>query len=275
VPVVATYHGIYSARTAPKRWYNAVMTRGDIVIANSNFTRRHVLTQHATASDKVVVIPEGVDTSVFDPVAVSSERVAAVRAQWGLRPDDGRRVILVAARLTAWKGHRILIEALARMAARESVILVFAGPGESSPYANGLRAAAVAPGLADSVRLPGPCDDMPAACLAADIIVSPSVEAESFGRTVAEAGAMGRPVIVSDLGGAPEIIVDGVTGWLTSAGDAGALARTLETALNLPPDDRAAMGATARARIESRFSLSAMCEATFALYDRLCEDVRI
>ena len=57
VPVVATYHGIYSARSAAKRWYNGVMTRGDLVIANSDFTRAHVLGEHAVRPDRVIVVP--------------------------------------------------------------------------------------------------------------------------------------------------------------------------------------------------------------------------
>jgi len=274
VPIVATYHGIYSARSGLKRWYNAVMTRADRVIANSGFTRDHIAAEHAGAAARVAVIPEGVDTALFDPAAVGPERVAAIRAAWGLPADDPRKVILVAARLTGWKGHKVMVEALAGMAARTDTVLVFAGTGESSAYADGLRADAARLGLAEAVRLPGPCDDMPAAYAAADIVASPSVQAESFGRTVAEAGAMGRPTVVSGIGGAPEIIVDGVSGWLTPAGDGAAWVRALDHAMGLSPEDRAAMGLSARNLILSRFSVAAMCAATFDLYGQLCDTGR-
>ena len=71
VPVVATYHGIYSAGSPLKRWYNGVMTRGDLVIANSAFTREHILDQHPVASERVVVVHEGIDPARFDPATVS------------------------------------------------------------------------------------------------------------------------------------------------------------------------------------------------------------
>ncbi len=117
--------------------------------------------------------------------------MAAVRAAWGLAADDRRPVILVAARLTAWKGHQVMIEALARLTSSPDAVLIFAGAGETSDYAASLRDDAARAGLADRVLLPGPCGDMPAAYLAADIVASPSVDAESFGRTVAEAGRHG------------------------------------------------------------------------------------
>ena len=66
-PFVATYHGIYQARSGLKRWYNAVMTRGDLVIANSDYTRDHLLAEHGIDAAKVVTIPRGVDLSRFDP----------------------------------------------------------------------------------------------------------------------------------------------------------------------------------------------------------------
>ena len=87
--MVATYHGIYSARSGLKRWYNAIMTRGDAVIANSDFTRRHIVAEHGIDPDRIALVPEGVDTDRRSiPAAVSPERVAAVRAAWGLTPDE-------------------------------------------------------------------------------------------------------------------------------------------------------------------------------------------
>ena len=79
VPLVTTYHGVYSARSDLKRWYNAIMTRGDVVIANSQFTRRHILSEHDTAPGRIVVIPEGIDTERFDPARVSPPRCVLPR----------------------------------------------------------------------------------------------------------------------------------------------------------------------------------------------------
>jgi glycosyltransferase involved in cell wall biosynthesis len=267
VPIIATYHGIYGARSPLKRWYNRVMTRGDAVIANSAFTRGHILGQHPVSPEKVVVIPEGVDTAVFDPAAASEWRIAAVREAWGLERNDTRRIILLPARLAAWKGHAVIIDAVARSVERARSVLVFTAGGGESDYAAQLTAQARAAGI--ELRLADRGGDMPAAYAAADLVVAPSTEPESFGRAVAEAGAMGRMVIASSLGGPAETIVDGQTGWLAAPGDIEAWTAALERALAMDEAQRLSMGAAARERIVRLFSLERMCKATFTLYLRI------
>lgn len=263
VPVVASYHGAYGARGPVKRWYNRVMTRGAAVIANSQFTAAHIRAEHPRAAGRIAVIPEGIDTAAFDPAAVSGERVAAARAAFGLEARDaGRRVVLVAARLTALKGHALLIDAAARSPRREEMVLVFAGAG---PLAAKLGAQASAAGVA--LRHSGPLADMPAAYLAADIVAAPSTAPETFGRSVAEAMAMARVALASDVGGQAETAAEGAR--LVRAGDVAAWKVALEAALAMSEAECAALGAAARARIVERFSLEAMCAATFALYRRL------
>jgi glycosyltransferase involved in cell wall biosynthesis len=107
---------------------------------------------------------------------------------------------------------------------------------------------------------------MPAALLAADVVVHASIEPEAFGRTVIEAQAMGRLVIAADLGGPRETVAHGVTGWLTPPGDAAALAAQIRAALALPPEVRAAMGQAAREGVPT---MEAMQRATVALYREL------
>ena len=271
VPVVASYHGAHSAHGALKRWYNAVMTRGDVVIANSAFTRDHILAEHAVDPARVVVIPEGIDTARFDPAAVAPERVAAIRRAWGLRDPKPRTVILLAGRLTRLKGQRLLVEAIGRLPHPEDVVVVLAGGGGSDDHLKEILAAAAVTGLGDNLRLAGPVHDMPAAYLAADLVAAPSTQPESFGRTVAEAAAMGRPVLAAAHGGPAEIVVPGETGWLVAPGDGDAWTAAIAQALETPAERRVAMGEHARQRAKLLYSLSAMCDATFSLYRRLLE----
>jgi glycosyltransferase involved in cell wall biosynthesis len=266
-PIVATYHGIYSAKSEAKRWYNAVMTRGDKVIANSRYTRDHILAEHRVSPNKIVLIPEGVDVAAFDPKYVQRDQVMALRAEWGVA--EGRTVVLMAARLTGWKGHRVLIDAIARGGLQHRVQLVFAGDKGKGSLARELEDAAKQAGVA--LRVAGEVPNLPAAFLAADIVAAPSTEPESFGRTVAEAGAMGRVVVASSLGGTAETVVDGETGFLVPPGDVPAWAATLTRAVDLAPDARVAMGVAAWTRIREHYSMERMCEATFALYRELSE----
>jgi glycosyltransferase involved in cell wall biosynthesis len=107
---------------------------------------------------------------------------------------------------------------------------------------------------------------MPAALLAADVVVHASTAPEGFGRTVVEAQMMGRPVVATDLGGPRETVEPGVTGWLVPAGDAAALAARLAAVLALPDAERARIGGAARAAAPS---VAAMQAATLAVYSEL------
>lgn len=273
VPMVATYHGVYNARGAIKRWYNAVMTRGELVIANSEFTRAHVLAEHGTAPERVVAVPRGVDLSRFSPEAVAPERVEALRQAWGLDPADTRPVILLAGRMTRWKGQLLLIEALRRAdEAGVQARAVLAGDDQGrSDYSAEVRAAIAEAGLTERVVIAGHVGDMPAAYLACDLAAAPSLDPEAFGRTAVEPQAMGRPVLAAAHGATTETVVHGETGWLVAPGDPDAWAEAIVTAVQAGPERRAAMGRAGRARVEALYSVERMTASTLDLYARVLE----
>jgi glycosyltransferase involved in cell wall biosynthesis len=103
----------------------------------------------------------------------------------------------------------------------------------------------------------------------ADVVVSASVEPEAFGRVMAEGGAMGKPVIASRIGAAPEIIREGETGWLVPPASPDALADALQTALSLLPEEREQLAHRARERISASFSVASMSQKTLAVYREL------
>ncbi len=271
MPFVTTYHGIYNAGNALKRLYNSVMVRADAVIANSEWTARHVLEEHRIDPAKLSVIPRGVDLAAFDPAGIAPDGIAALRESWGARPGD--IVVLLPGRLTRWKGQLVLIEALARLARAGSlgtVLAVIVGDAQGrGSYEAQLRNAIAASGAAEHIALLSHTGDMPRAYLAADIVVSASTDPEAFGRVAAEAGAMGRPVIATAHGGAHETVVDGETGRLVAPGDAAALAGAIAALAQMDAQARAQMGARGRMHIVSRYSLERMCADTLALYRKL------
>jgi len=273
---VTTYHGAYNQKSRAKGFYNSVMARGDIVIANSRYTAELLMRRHGAMPERVRVIYRGVDVERFAPEAVAPERVAALRADWGI--PAGTRVVLQIARLTRWKGQDIVISAAERLLKHPDmadVTVVLAGDAQGrQDYENGLRDMIAARGLTDRVKLVGHVSDVPAACRVATLVVVASREAEAFGRASAEAQAAERPVIVADRGALPETLVpmtaaeDG-TGWLVPPDDAEALAERLEHALRLPPNALSAIGARGRAHVSARFTTRAMQTATLAVYDDL------
>jgi glycosyltransferase involved in cell wall biosynthesis len=276
-PFVTTYHGAYGDRGPLKSAYNSVMGRGDRVIANSRYTADLIASRHRAARERIRTIYRGIDESVFDPGAVKPEAVARLKARWGVPPET--KIVLQAARLTGLKGHRQTIEAVSLLnkeGALDKAVVIFAG---DAPGASGYRAELVAliarHGLEDKVRLVGHCQEMPAAFLASEVALVPSLVPETFGRTSVEAQAMGCPVILSGLGALPETIVsaeeDGskFTGWLVPPGDAPTLAGKIKLALGLAPQSRAALRARARRHVAATFTLRRMQLATLAVYDEL------
>lgn len=272
-PFVATYHGVYSARTPLKRWWNAVMTRGDLVIANSAYTREHVIAEHGIDPERVVAIPRGVDLARFDPDAVSPERVQALAEAWGLEPDESRPKLLLAGRLTRWKGQGLMIDAVTRVLDQggcPDLLVLMAGDDQGRRgYRAELERQVVDAGLSETIRLVGHVDDMPAAYALADLAAAPSLEPEAFGRTAVEPQAMARPVLAADHGAVRETVVEGETGWRVAPGDVPAWATAISTALAAGPERWAAMGRAGQTRARALYSVEAMQAATLEAYRRV------
>ena len=270
-PLVTTYHGAYAGNSALKLRYNSVMARGDAVIANSHFTADTIVKLFPFAREKLRVIHRGADLRAFSPSAVNPARVTALRDAWGVAPHE--RIVLLAARLTGWKGQRLLIEAAAQLKP-EGVRFILAGdPQGRDGYVKEIDRLIEARGLKGVVTRVGHCADMPAAFLAASVVAVPSTEPEAFGRSAVEAQAMGAPVVVSDLGAVPETVLappdvgpEARTGWRVPAGDADALAQALNAALTLGATAREAMARRARAHVERHFSLEQMTRDTIDVY---------
>jgi len=271
IPWVTTYHGIYNAGNPFKRFYNSIMARGDAVIANSEWTAAHIRDTYPKAKN-LTVIPRGIDVHYFDPAVVTRERIAAMRAAWSLR--EGQRIILLPGRIARWKGQLVFIEAMAQllrgMRLSHNIRPVIVGDAQGRfDYVDELQQAIAAKGLGGVATLAGHADDMPAAYAAAEIVVSASTDPEAFGRVAAEAGAMARPLIATDHGGARETVLAGQSGILVPPGNAAALANAIAHLLAQPSAALTAMGAAGRAHIAARYTVERMCADTIALYRKM------
>ena len=261
---VTTFHGAYSFGNGLKRRYNAIMTAGERVIANSYFIERHIGENYKVDPARVRVIHRGIDLDRFDPEKVSAERVIQLATRWRLR--DGIPVVMLPGRLTRLKGHVDLIEALRQIADLDFLCVLVGSDRGRAAYKAELERLAARHDLASRVFVPGQCDDMPAAYMLADVVVCPSTDPEAFGRVVSEAQAMGCPVIASDHGGVPEQVLDGRTAFLFPPGDRTALAQALRKALGLGAPEREILSLAARTHARANFAKDKMCQATLAVY---------
>jgi glycosyltransferase involved in cell wall biosynthesis len=271
-PFVTTYHGAYSGRSGLKKRYNSVMARGDLVIANSEWTAAHVMEVHEIPREKITTIPRGVDLKAFDPANVSANRIDDVRMFWGVPKDETRLRLVLPGRLTSWKGQALAIDAVGALDGNERAMLHLILTGDAQgrdKYVTSLEDKIIAHKLGGTVSIAGHTIDMPAAYALADIVLAPSTRPEAFGRVAAEASAMGKPVIVADHGGQRETVIEGETGTRAEPGSVTALTACIRTLIHLRPEARAAMGAAGQAHVRENFSKKQLQTATLKVYARL------
>ena len=220
-------------------------------IANSQVTRENLLGL-GISPDRVCVVYPPVDLDTFD-----ADRPAAsglTRATLGIPPTAP--CVGIVGQLQEWKGHKVFLRAFARVlgAVPEAwACVVGAPPDGGEGYARELHDLARELGVSSRVVFAGFTAEVPAALQLLDVVVHASVEPEPFGRVIAEAMAMRRPVIASDEGGPREIIEHGRTGLLFPQGNATALADHVVSLLR----DRAEAARLAEAglaEVKRRFS---------------------
>lgn len=229
-----------------------------------------VADQFAGAGLQPRVIHNGIPLEAFTP----GEPDPALRDALGLQPQH--QVIAIVGRLTPWKGHRTLLQALARLAPeRPDLRLMVVGevsfwePG----YLDELHALAEDLGVHDRVLWLGFRADVAALLRLSDILVLPSVD-EPFGRAIIEAMAVARPVVATRSGGVPEIIEEWRTGLLVPPGQAPPLADALAALLD-DPDAAQRMGEEGCRRARALFDARRVVAAVEGLYDELLAPRRL
>ena len=269
IATISTVHSKFAPANILKKIYNGKMLKADRVIAISHFVENEIFTHYGKSgvAEKLSVIHRGVDLGMFDPKAVNQQRIIAEADRLGL-PDD-KSIIMLPARATSWKGHEILIQALAQLSDKDAILMLLGIEDGPPAYAEKLRTMAVRYGLGGRVRIGAGSRDMPAALMLADVVAMPSIKPEPFGRVAIEALAMGRPVVAFRHGGAVESIDEGRTGWLADPLSVDSLAEALQTALSLTPRKRRALAKDARQQMTDQFSKDMMCERTLAVYKSL------
>ena len=273
IPFVTTFHGTYELQNEIKKRYNRIMLNADRVIAISNFIAEHIKKEYEVDGAKISVIPRGVDLSIFDVSKVTAERLISVSNKLGL--TESASTILLPGRMTRWKGHALLIEAVANLK-RDDIICIFVGDGQNkNSYVKELQNKIKKLGMIKNFRFLGNQTDMPAIYKMADVVVSASTKPEAFGRVVAEAMAMGRPTVVANHGGGAEIIKDNSNGWLFKPSNIKDLTKQISSALKISDDQRENLAKRSILRIKENYNVKFMCDKTLNLYSELIESGRV
>lgn len=256
--VVFTEHGRLSDAppSAKRRLATSLLTAGvSQLYAVSHDLRSHLLAEGFP--ERLAVIRNGIDAATAPSAAARD----AARAALGV--DRDVRLIGSVGRLDPVKDLRTLIGAFATAHRADSrVRLVILGDG---PERAALEALIDAAGLADRARLLGHREDVAALLPGFDIYANSSIT-EGISLTILEAMAAERPVVVTSVGGNPEIVEHNVTGLLRPARDAEALAEAL-LLLSANPVLAARLGKAGRERVLAQFTLDQMVERYAQIYE--------
>lgn len=236
---------------APRAWPWSRLARRCLLLADGwQAISRRIATELAAkgvASERILEIPNAVDTARFA----------------GMRHPDGAPHFLFIGRIVPEKGLSLLLDAfVAVVAAHADARLSIVGTG---PLLDGLRMRARETGIAGNVTFTGHRDDIEALLAGANLGVLPS-RIEGLSNTLLECMASGLPVVASRISGNEDFVRHGDNGWLYEADDRDALADCLLAAAALEPADRQAMGARARATVESRAGLDRVLERLLDAY---------
>lgn len=259
--LVSTVHGFYSVNA-----YSAIMTRGERVIAVSESIRDYIRTQYpSTDSSRVTVIPRGIEPAKYPAgFRPADEWMETWRKAY---PElQGKPLLLLPGRITRLKGHEDFFRLI--LALREDGIPVHGVvAGDTHPkkraYMDELHQKLKEMGATDAVTFLGHRADVREVMAACDVVMALSQQPESFGRTVLEAMAIGKPVCGYDVGGVGELL-----GQLFPAGkvpfrEADALHRATRRVLDerLRPEP-----------VGPPFTLHDMCSSTLATYQELARE---
>jgi glycosyltransferase involved in cell wall biosynthesis len=260
-------------------FYLGALSRGDRLISHSLFNARPMIARHRIPPERVSVVPRSLDLKLFDSGNVPPERVAKLRQTWGI--PHGMRIALVPGRIAPWNGHVTLANAariLTGQGMRGVTFVLIGDDRHHRRFGRKFWREAQSQGVDALFRMVGHHADMPAAYAASDIVVVPYTSPPVYGRVVAEAQAMARPVIASSVGPLPENMLTPPrmpdelrTGWEVPPGDADALAQAISAAINLDADAYRAHAARARQFAEYMFSPQRAAAATLEVYASLLE----
>jgi len=256
---LTTCHGYYSSHL-----FSKVMGWGTMIIAISEVVGRHMVQGFATPAENIRVIPRSVDLQKFN----------LPRAR---KADNQPFTIVMIGRITPLKGHPYFLKAMARVIQRiPSVKIQIIGdaPVKKQPYKDELILLTKRLGISGQVEFMGNRRDIPELLSKADCLVLSTITHEAFGRVIIEAQAAGVPVVATRVGGVTEVIDHEKTGLLVMPKDIEAMSDAVIRILN-NPDFSAGLVIEAKKKIDDRYTLAHMADATIAVYRELMLSTKI
>ena len=250
--VITMHGGLYYAgalrRRLAMRW---AARRSDALVGVSVATATELQRTLGVTPPRLQIVPNGI------PLRTGARD--RVRIELSIAPAE--LLIVAVGNLYPVKGHAVLLDALATLRDHRGWSLAIAGRGEEEAA---LRARAAAAGIAERVHILGFRNDIPDILAAGDIFAMPSLS-EGLPLALVEAMSFGLPIVVSRVGGIPEVVTDNVHALLVPPSDVGALAAALRALIG-DPARRSRLGDSARTRARRDYAIATMADRYERLY---------
>ena len=253
IKVVSTVHGFNSVG-----FYSSIMQKADAVICVSNSIKEYIQKHYKTSESKITVIPRGIDLELFNPKNIDNDFINNFKKEFNL---ENRFIVSSVGRVTQLKDYETFIKAisLVKKELPNIVALIVGGVrSDKEDYLNSLKNLIKELNLEDNIIFTGSQSKIEQIYALSDVIVSSSKKPESFGRAVAEAICMNKPVIATNHGGVKDIIIENENGFFFEVGDEKELANNILKARNLSFDGYN--------YISNNFSLGNMVNRTIDVY---------
>jgi glycosyltransferase involved in cell wall biosynthesis len=256
IKVVSTVHGFNSVG-----FYSSIMQKADAVICVSNSIKEYIQKHYKTSENKITVIPRGIDLELFNPKNIDNSFIEDFKKEFNL---ENKFIISSVGRVTQLKDYETFIKAIliVKNEIQNVKALIVGGVrSDKEDYLNSLKKLIKELNLEENIIFTGSQSKIEQIYALSDVVISSSKKPESFGRAVAEAICMNKPVIATNHGGVKDIIIENVNGFFFEVGDDKELARNILKSRTLVFDGYS--------YISNTFSLGNMVNKTIEVYKRL------
>ncbi len=256
IKVVSTVHGFNSVG-----FYSSIMQKADAVICVSNSIKEYIQKHYNTSEEKITVIPRGIDLELFNPKNIDNSFIESFKKEFNL---GNKFIISSVGRVTQLKDYETFIKAISLVKQdipNVAALIVGGTRSDKEDYLNSLKKLIKELDLEENIIFTGSQSKIEQIYALSDVVISSSKKPESFGRAVAEAICMNKPVIATNHGGVKDIIIENENGFFFEVGDDKELAKNILKSKSLKFDGYG--------YIANTFSLENMVNKTIKVYEDL------
>jgi len=263
---IATFHGTYNFNNPLKKYYNSIMLKTNGTIAISEFIKDHIKNYYPKKNYKIKTIYRGIDLDFFNLNNCDVKQQDLIIKEFNIDTDAIK--ILLAGRITRWKGHKLLLQAISNIIKKTNhkFEIIFVGPDDNYKLKNALKNFANEHNFIKSVHFIGSRNDINNFYSLADLVISASTDPEAFGRISVEAQAMGKFVIASNHGGSMETVKNGETGYLFENNNSEDLCEKIMDAIANGKYKSDKISKACMMHVREKYSKIKMCEETINFY---------